>query len=58
MILLEPSYIIPDFGGEFKTSKILLENRTNFRKKVTNSRILEQFEHSPDILATPHRQKR
>ena len=47
MILLVPSCIIPDFGGEFKTSKILLENRTNFRKKVTNSRILEQFEHSP-----------
>ena len=52
MILLVPSCIIPDSGGEFKTSKILLENRTNFRKKVTNSRVLEQFEHSPDILAT------
>ena len=52
------SFIIPAFGGEFKTSKRIFENLGNFRGKLTNSRILEQFELSPDPLTTFHRQKR
>ena len=44
-----------NFGGNFRRQK---ENLRNFREKLTNSRILEQFELSPDMLATFHKQKR
>ena len=49
--------MIPGLWEEFKTSKRILENLGNLREKLTNSRILEPFELSPDMLATFHRQK-
>ena len=52
------SHIIPVFLGNFRQSRGILENLGNLERKMTNSRILEQLKHSPDILATFHRQKR
>ena len=49
--------MIPGLCGEFKTSKKILDNLGNLREKLTNSKILELFELSPDMLATFHRQK-
>ena len=49
--------MIPGLWGEFKTSKKILDNLVNLREKLTNSKILELFELSPDMLATFHRQK-
>ena len=48
----------PQFLGNFRQSRGILENLGNLERKMTNSRILEQFEHSPDILTTFHWQKR
>ena len=49
--------MIPGLWEEFKTSKKVLDNLGNLREKLTNSRILELFELSPDMLATFHRHK-
>ena len=55
--MIRLSYTIPGLWGEFKTSKKNLDNLVNLREKLTNSKILELFELSPDMLATFHRQK-
>ena len=48
-------YMIPGFWVEFQTSKRLSQKISGISgEKSTNSRILEQFEHSPDILAIFH----
>ena len=56
------SYIIPKFcyGGEggVKTSKGILENLGNGRKKLTNLKILKQLYYSLVKLGTFHRQNR
>ena len=44
-------------GVKLRHQKKILDNLGNLREKLTNSRILELFELSPDMLATFHRQK-
>ena len=52
------SYIIPELFLRILDIKKKLETLGNFRKTLIISRILEQFELSPDMLETFHRQKR
>ena len=52
-IKLHNSRIFGKFN--FRHEKEILENLGNFRKKIDNFENLRQFEHSPNILATLHR---